>query len=108
MNSPGPLFESSDEAACNDSHAQDKSEYSSALPDATANTSEVHNTYDLDNSRECDATSQLPDTTLRQEATNIAQSNATSTNIYELPDETTVSMSGSNCVPDATNSSKQK
>ena len=38
-NSPGPLFESSDDATCDHTYAQDKSECSPALPEATVNTS---------------------------------------------------------------------
>ena len=53
-------------------------------------------------------TPQLPDTTLTREATNTAQHDAMSTDIYELPDETTVSISDGNCLPDTTNSSTSK
>ena len=104
-NSPGPLFESSDEAASDHTY---KSEHRPALPGATVNTSQVNNICNPDKSMECDVTAQLPDTTLMQEATNHAQCDATSTDTYELPDETTVSISDINCLPDATNSSTSK
>ena len=72
MNSPGPLFESSDDATCDHTYAQDKSAYSPALPEATVNTSQVNNICDLDKNKDCDVTPQLPDTTLMREATNTA------------------------------------
>ena len=107
-NSPGPLFESSDDATRDHTYAQDKSECSPALPEATVNTSQVNNVCDPDKSKECDVTPQLPDTTLMREATNPAQCDAMSTDTYELPDETTVLTSDSNCLPDTTNSSTSK
>ena len=104
-NSPGPLFESSDEASRDHTYAQDNSEHSPALPEATANTSQVKNSCDPDKSKECDVTPQLPDTTLMREVTNPVQYEP---DTYELPDETTVPMSDNNYVPDATNSSTNK
>ena len=71
-NSSGPLFELSDEATHDHTYAQDKSECSPALPEATVNTSQVNNVCDPDKSKECNMTPQLPDTTPMREATNPA------------------------------------
>ena len=106
--SPGPLFESSDDATWDHTYAQDKPECSSALPEATVNTSQVNNICDPDKSKECDVTPQLPDTTLTREFTNTVLRDATSTDTYELPDETILSVSDSNHLPDTTNSSTSK
>ena len=70
MNSPGPLFELSDEATCDHTYAQNMSARSPALPEATADTSQVNNSCDLAKNKDCDATHQLLDTTLMREATN--------------------------------------
>ena len=107
-NSPGPLFELSDDATRDHTYAQDKSACSPTLPEATVNTSQVNNACDLDKSKDCDVTPQLPDTTLTREATNTARLDTTSTNAYELPDETTVLISDRTSLPDATNSSTNK
>ena len=107
-NSPGPLFESSDDATQDHTYAQDNPECSPALPEATVNTSQVNNICDPDKSKECDVTPQLPDTTLMREATNTVRHDATSTDIYELPDETILLVSDSNYLPDPTNSSTSK
>ena len=103
-----PLFELSDDVTCDHTYAQDKSACSPALPEATVNTSQVNNICDLDKSKDCDVTSQLPDTTLMREVTNTAQLDAMSTDAYKLPDETTVSISDRTSLPDTTNSSTNK
>ena len=69
-NSPGPLFESSDDATCDHTYAQNKSAGSPALPEATADTSQVNNSCDLAKNKDCNVTHQLLDTTLMREATN--------------------------------------
>ena len=104
MNSPGPLFVSSDNATRDHTYAQDKPECSPALPEATVNTSHVNNTGYLDESKEGDLTSQLPDTMLMRETTSTILHDTTSTDTYELPDKTILSVSESNHLPDATNS----
>ena len=106
--SPGPLFELSDDATWDHTYAQDKPECSPALPEATVNTLQVNNICDPDKSKECDVTPQLPDTTLMREFTNTVLRDATSTDTYELPDETILSVSDSNHLPDTTNSSTSK
>ena len=63
---------------------------------------------DPDKSKKCDVTPQLPDTTLMREATNTVLRDAISTDTYELPDETILSVSDSNHLPDTTNNTTSK
>ena len=70
MNSPGPLFESSDDAISDHTYVQNKSVCSSALPEAAADTSQVNSSSDLAKNKDCNVTQQLPDTTPLRVATN--------------------------------------
>ena len=105
---PGPLFESSDDATHDHTYAQDKSARSPALPEATADTSQVNNSCDLAKNKDCDVTHQLLDTTLMREATNTLRHDAMSTDTYKLPDETTVSISDHTSLPEVTTNSTNK
>ena len=107
-NLPGPLFESSDDATRDHTYAQNKSACSPALPEATADTSQVNNSCDLAKNKDCDVTHQLLDTTLMREATNTLGHDATSTDTYELPDKTTVSISDCTSLPEVTTNSTNK
>ena len=90
-NLPGPLFESSDNATSDHTYAQNKTAHSSALPEATGDTSQVNNSCDLAKNKDCDVTQQLLDTTPLGVATNTLRHDTTSTDTYVLPDETSVS-----------------
>ena len=104
-NSPGPLFEPSDEATRDHTYAQNKSAHSPALPEVTADTSQVNNSCDLAKNKDCDVTHQLLDTTLMREATNTLQHDAMSTDTYELPDKTAVLNSDCTSLPEVTTNS---
>ena len=107
-NLPGPLFESSDDATSDHTYAQNKSARSSALPEVTADTSQVNSSCDLAKNKDCDVTQQLLDTTPLKVATNTLRHDATSTDTYKLPDETTVSISDCTSLPDVTTNSINK
>ena len=70
MNSPGPLFESSDDATSNHTYAQKKTARSPALSEATADTPQVNNSCDPAKNKDCNVTQQLLDTTPLRVATN--------------------------------------
>ena len=107
-NSPGPLFESSDDATCYHTYVQNKSAGSPALPEATADTLQVNNSCDLAKNKDCDVTHRLLDTALMSKVTNTLRHDATSTDTYELPDETTVSISDRTSLPEVTTNSTNK
>ena len=97
--------ESSDDATHDHTYAQNKSACSPALPEATADTSQVDNSCDLAKNMDCDVTQQLLDTTPLRVATNSLRHDAMSIDTYQLPDETTELISDHTSLPDVTTDS---
>ena len=111
--SPGPIFESSDEATQDHTYTQKIVECSPSLPEATSDNIHVKQTAAHVDSEQGEPVSQLPDTTSSQHTTSSVLldetenllHDATSTSIYELPNKTISSVSVNNQLPDATNTS---
>ena len=104
-NSPSPLFESSDDATCDYTYAENKSAGSPALLKATDDTLQVNNSCDLAKNKDCDVTNRLLDTALMRKVTNTLRHDAMSTNTYELLDKTTISISDNTSLPEVTDKS---
>ena len=106
-NLPGPLFESADDATSDHIYTQNKNACSSALPEVTANIAQVNNSCDPAKTKDYDETQQLLDATPLRVATNTLQLDTTSTNTYELLDET-LPISDHTTLPEVTTNSTNK